>query len=87
MLFEHLRGAIGLETKLLHDVHERLAPIDAVRLAKALEPYELYFLEDPLAPEDQDWLRMLRAQSATPIAFGELFTHPLEWRIAHRRTA
>ncbi len=80
VLFEHLRGTIGLETKLLHDVHERLAPIDAVRLAKALEPYQLYFLEDPLAPEDQDWLRMLRAQCATPIALGELFTHPLDWR-------
>jgi mannonate dehydratase len=80
LLFEYLRTRIGPETKLLHDVHERLAPIDAVRLAKALEPYQLYFLEDPLAPEDQDWLRMLRAQAATPIAFGELFTHPLEWR-------
>ena len=79
-LFEVLRGSIGLETRLLHDVHERLAPIDAVQLAKALEPYQLFFLEDPLAPEDQQWFRMLRQQTSTPIAMGELFTHPLEWR-------
>jgi len=79
-LFDVLRGSIGPETKLLHDVHERLAPIDAVQLAKALEPYQLFFLEDPLAPEDQQWFRMLRRQTATPIAMGELFTHPLEWR-------
>ena len=79
-LFEHVRAHVGPELHLLHDVHERLAPIDAIRLAKALEPYGLFFLEDPLPPEDQQWLRMLRAQCATPIAFGELFTHPLEWR-------
>ena len=80
LLFDHLRSKLGPEVELLHDVHERLAPIDAVRLAKALDPYGLFFLEDPLAPEDQQWLRMLRQQTATPIAMGELFTHPLEWR-------
>lgn len=79
-LFDFLRSNIGLELELLHDVHERLAPIEAVRLAKELEPYRLFFLEDPLAPEDQDWLEEIRRQTATPIAMGELFTHPLEWR-------
>jgi mannonate dehydratase len=79
-LFDYLRSRLGPEIELLHDVHERLPPIDALRLAKALEPFRLFFLEDPLAPEDQQWLRMLRRQSATPIAMGELFTHPLEWR-------
>lgn len=79
-LFEHLRAELGFGPQLLHDVHERLAPIDAVRLAKELEPFRLFFLEDPLAPEDQDWLRGIRQQSTTPIAMGELFTHPLEWR-------
>jgi mannonate dehydratase len=79
-MFEHVRSAIGFETELLHDVHERLAPIDAVRLAKALEPYRLFFLEDPLAPEDQEWFKVIRQHAATPIAMGELFTHPLEWR-------
>jgi mannonate dehydratase len=81
-LFDYLRGQLGFDMGLLHDVHERLAPIEAVRLAKELEPFRLFFLEDPLPPEDQAWLAQLRAQTATPIALGELFTHPLEWRDA-----
>jgi mannonate dehydratase len=79
-LFEYIRAAIGFDVLLLHDVHERLPPSDAVRLAKQLEPYRLFFLEDPLAPDQVEWFRRLRAQSATPIAMGELHTHPLEWR-------
>ncbi|MDI4647440.1 enolase C-terminal domain-like protein [Cohnella hashimotonis] len=78
-LFEHMRKKLGNEIELLHDIHERLSPIEAVRLAKQLEPYRLYFLEDPLAPEQLDGFRMIRAQSATPIAMGELFVHPNEW--------
>ena len=65
---------------LLHDIHERLAPIDAIRLAKELEPYRLFFLEDPLAPDQMAWFRRLREQCATPIAMGELHNNPLEWR-------
>lgn len=77
-LFEFLRKELGEEIELLHDVHERLAPTDAVWLAKALEPCRLFFLEDVLAPEDSDWLANIRAVSATPIAMGELFTNPRE---------
>jgi L-alanine-DL-glutamate epimerase-like enolase superfamily enzyme len=62
---------LGFDLQLLHDVHERLAPIDAIGLAKALEPHKLFFLEDPLAPEDLEWMHMLRAQTSTPIAFGQ----------------
>ncbi len=76
---EHVRAQVGFEVELLHDVHERLAPIEAVRLAKQLEPYRLFFLEDPLPPEHIDWFRILRGQCATPIAMGELFVHPQEW--------
>jgi mannonate dehydratase len=77
-LFAYLRAELGDEVELLYDVHERLAPIDAVALAKALEPYRLFFLEDVLAPEDMEWLAMLRRQTATPIAMGELFNNPQE---------
>ena len=50
-MLEHLRGAVGWEIELLHDIHERLRPHDAVNLAKSVEPYKLFFLEDALAPE------------------------------------
>jgi mannonate dehydratase len=79
-LFEHLRETLGMEVNLLHDVHERLVPIEAVRLAKRLEPYRLFFLEDLLPPEHVEWFRMVRAQCTTPIAMGELFSNPQEWK-------
>jgi mannonate dehydratase len=77
-LFGHLRRELGDRVELLHDVHERLAPIDAAWLAKALEPHRLFFLEDVVAPEDLGWLEHIRRQCATPIAMGELFVHPRE---------
>lgn len=78
VLFEHVRSVFGYDLELIHDAHERVAPIEAIRLAKQLEPYRLFFLEDPLAPEDLDWFRRLRNYT-TPIAMGELFVHPQEW--------
>lgn len=78
-LFEHLRRKIGFDVELLHDVHERVAPIEAVGLAKKLEPYRLFFLEDPLPPEQLEWFTIIRQQSAIPLAMGELFTNPAEW--------
>ncbi len=77
-LFAYLREELGDGVELLHDVHERLSPIDAVGLAKALEPYRLFFLEDLLAPEDLEWFEDIRRQCTTPIAMGELFNHPRE---------
>ena len=64
---------------MLHDIHERVPPILAIQLAKDLEPYRLFFLEDPFSPEDIGYFRHLRAQSSTPIAMGELFNNPNEW--------
>lgn len=78
-LFAHLREQLGPDVHLLHDVHERLHPTQAVRLAKELEPFRLFFLEDLLAPEDLGWLPTIRTQTATPLAIGELFTNPAEY--------
>jgi mannonate dehydratase len=78
-LFGHLRSTLGAEIELIHDIHERLLPIEALRLAKDLEPYRLFFLEDALAPEHLDWFRVIRNQTSVPLAMGELFVHPQEW--------
>lgn len=72
-LFEALRRELGEEVHLLHDVHHRLTPIEAARLGKALEPYHLFWLEDPTPAECQDGFRLIRQHTVTPIATGEVF--------------
>jgi len=78
-LFEHLRLTLGEDVELLHDVHERVPPIQGVWLAKALEPYRLFFLEDLFAPEDNGYFAQVRQQCATPLAMGELFVNQAEY--------
>ena len=77
-LFEHIRATIGWDIEILHDVHERIPPIMGVELAKEVEQYKLFFLEDLFAPEDNDYFRMVRQQTSTPIAMGELYNSPHE---------
>ena len=83
---QHVRAAIGDTVELLHDVHERLYPAQAVEFARECEPLRLFFLEDLLAPEDVAWFERVRQVCTTPLAMGELFNHPLEWTplITHR---
>jgi len=78
-LFEECRKQLGDEVELLHDMHERYTPNQAVQFAKEVEKYRLFFLEDPLSPEDIAYFRQIRQQCATPIAMGELFNSPHEW--------
>jgi mannonate dehydratase len=78
-MFEHLRRALGEEVELLHDVHERVPLNDAINLCRALEPYRLFFLEDPFPPEDNGHFRLLRQQTSIPIAMGELFNTVQEY--------
>lgn len=71
-LFSLARERLGEEVELLHDTHSRLSPKDAIILARSLEPYRLFFLEDVVAPEHYDRLPEVRASSSTPLAVGEL---------------
>ncbi|MET0414586.1 MAG: enolase C-terminal domain-like protein [Actinoplanes sp.] len=71
-LFAAARERLGDDVQLLHDVHSRLTPKQAIVLARALEPYRLFFLEDVVAPEHYDRLPEVRAASPAPIAVGEL---------------
>lgn len=72
-LFETLRAKFGFDHHLLHDVHHRLTPIETGRLGKALEPYRLFWLEDPTPAELQEGFRLIRQHTVTPIAVGEVF--------------
>lgn len=72
-LFERLRARFGFGPHLLHDAHHRLSPIEAARLGRALEPYRLFWLEDPTPAENQDAFRLIRQHTVTPLAVGEVF--------------
>ena len=78
-LFEVCRKELGDEVELLHDMHERVTPNQAVQFCKDAEKFKMFFLEDPLSPEDIAYFRQIRQQCATPIAMGELFNSPHEW--------
>ena len=79
-MLREVRSQLGADVELLHDVHERLTPAEAIRFASDIDEFRLFFLEDLLAPEDLHWFERVRAHTTTPLAMGELFNHPLEWR-------
>jgi mannonate dehydratase len=72
-LFKAAREAMGWDVHLLHDIHHRLTPIEAGRLGKALEPYNLFWMEDPTPAENQEAFKLIRHHTTTPIAVGEVF--------------
>ena len=72
-LFDKLRAVHGPEIELLHDGHHRMTPIEAARLARDLEPYRLFWLEDATPADNQQAFEIIRQHSITPLAVGEVF--------------
>ena len=72
-LFEQARLRFGDDVELMHDVHSKLTPIEAARLGKMLEKYNLLFLEDAVAAENQESYKLVRQHTTTPMAIGEIY--------------
>jgi len=73
--FEALRDAVGEDVELAWDAHGRLTPAMAIKLARALEPYNVWFLEEPAPPENVRGLAEVARATSIPVATGErLFT-------------
>ena len=71
---EAVRNEFGPELPLLHDAHHRLTPIEAARLGKSLEPFDLFWLEDCTPADNQESLRLVRQHTTTPLAIGEVLS-------------
>jgi len=78
-LMESLRDRYGKSVELMTDIHERVEPADAAYVIKQLEPVNMFFVEDAVAPEQVEWLRNIRMQCVTPLAIGETFVNPVEY--------
>jgi mannonate dehydratase len=72
-LVARVREEFGEELHLLHDCHHRLTPIEAARLGKELEPFHLFWIEDPTPAELQEGFKVIREHTTTPLAVGEVF--------------
>ncbi|TDC64693.1 D-mannonate dehydratase ManD [Streptomyces hainanensis] len=79
-VLEAVRNEFGPELPLLHDAHHRLTPIQAARLGAALEPYDLFWLEDCTPAENQEGLRLVRQHTRTPLAIGEVFNTVFDYQ-------
>lgn len=66
-----MREAVGDDIDIMVDCHARPSPLMGMQFAKALEPYGLYFFEEPCWPEAMDDLALIQRAVATPIASGE----------------
>jgi mannonate dehydratase len=78
-MFEQVRAKTGFEPKLCHDVHSHLTAMNAAEFCRRMQPMQMYFVEDVLAPEQIDWYRHIRKVCTTPQAVGEVFSHPYEY--------
>ncbi len=77
---EAVRAAVGDEIGICFDVHTRLDLPDAVRLCRASEPLQPFFMEDALRSENPNLYHRLRQQTAVPLAAGEQWVGKWEFR-------
>jgi galactonate dehydratase len=75
-----MRDAVGPTIDIMVDCHARPSPAMGMLFAKALEPYRLFFLEEPCWPEEYQSLSHINASVSTPIATGERLTSLNQFR-------
>ncbi|MGH2457876.1 MAG: mandelate racemase/muconate lactonizing enzyme family protein [Chloroflexota bacterium] len=77
---EAVRKAVGDDVEICFDVHTRLDPADTIQFCRAAEQFRPFFIEDPVRSENQSTLRLVRQQTAVPLAAGEQFGNKWEFR-------
>jgi galactonate dehydratase len=82
-----MREAVGDDVDIMVDCHARPSPAMGLRFGKALDPYGLYFLEEPCWPESVDGLAAINAAITTPVATGERVTDLVQFRDLFARRA
>lgn len=70
-LIAAVRGAVGYEIDLAADCHWRYSVSDVIKVGRALEPFRLLWLEDPVPPESLEALRAVSSRVNIPVATGE----------------
>lgn len=80
-VFAAVRERFGDELDVLHDVHHRLTPIEAAGLAKQIEEFRPFWMEDPIPADNPEGLRIVRSRTTVPLATGEVLNSIQDYRI------
>ncbi len=75
-----VRGAVGPGVDVLVEVHRRLAPMHAVRLARDIEEHSPFWLEEPVLAENMEALAATRSRVSIPVVTGEELYSKFEFR-------
>ncbi len=75
-----MREAVGEGIDIMVDCHARPSPTMGLKFGQALDPYGLYFFEEPCWPENLEGLAMINRALVTPVATGERLTHLAAFR-------
>jgi len=83
-----VREAVGPRVELLVEVHRRLAPMNAIRVAKLMEPFRPYWFEEPCPAENVDAIKEVKNGTPIPIVTGEALYTRAEFReVLEKRAA
>ena len=83
-IFKSIRSAVGNELEVGLGTHGQLTTYSAIRVAKAIEPYQPFWFEEPVSPENIDEMARVAAHTSLPIATGDFqFSELLENKL-HR---
>ena len=66
-----VREAVGPDVDILLDMHRRLAPMHAVRIAREIEPYRPFWYEEPVLAENVNELAAVKREINLPVVTGE----------------
>jgi galactonate dehydratase len=75
-----VRAAVGPDVEILVEVHRRLAPMHAVRVARRMAPYRPFWFEEPVSARDLAGLAEARRDIDLPIVTGEELYTKAEFR-------
>ena len=82
-----VREAVGPDVDILVEVHRRLAPMHAVRVARAMEQYAPYWFEEPVSARDMGALAEVRNAISLPVVTGEELYTKNEFREVFEKRA
>jgi galactonate dehydratase len=82
-----VREAVGPDIDLLIEVHRRLAPLHAIRVAQALEPFQPFWYEEPVSARNLEALVECRRAIRLPIVTGEELYTKAEFRPVFEKQA